>query len=376
MSMRVSAVNTYGFKFNNIVQNKQYKNLSVKNIQIMPSCIYFGKSSSFNPKNFLDSIRYENAEKEYSNGIHPNKEGIEKLSKLQGLSLYEKKLFVDEFCKETGFPSCYAVKQNIEKEIINGITELSKEADFDVKFIGYDKNSSLGRNLALPGSDCDALFYIIDPKDNKEPWFAGMIRWNLKDRINQRILCTHAGGLPEVLTETYIEDGLKLADEALKKCGFTSSDYKRFMENINDDSNDFVKSAEFNIRLAKQVPKENDCKTQYYKTAMLCELIRSGVMLQNNLSSDLIEKIRKSPLYKYSNLMKQDGLSSKLKDKHIKRQSLYKDFKQMDTEEQFKLVTDLIKVSFMLPVEGTNEHYFANYGAMGNIVDMYTEILS
>lgn len=376
MSMRVSAVNTYGFKFNNIVQNKQYKNLSVKNIQSMPSCIYFGKSSSFNPKNFLDSIRYENAEKEYSNGIHPNKEGIEKLSKLQGLSLYEKKLFVDEFCKETGFPSRFAVRQNIDKEIVNGITELAKESDFDVKFIGYDKNSSLGRSVALPGSDSDALFYIIDPKEHKEPWYAGMVRWNLKDRINQRILCTHANGLPEVLSVKYIEEGLKLADDAFEKCDFSFSDFERFAENLNDDSNDFVKSAEFNIRLAKQVPKENDSKTQYYKTAMLCELIRNGVVLQNNFDSDLMKKIKQSPLYKYSNLMKQEGLSGKLKNKHVRRQSLFKDFKQMSVEEQFNLVTDLIKISFMLPVEGENEHYFANYGAMGNILEMYAEILS
>lgn len=376
--MKISAINTNNIFRTHFAKNKQNAQfLPQTKTKKMPSFLYFGSSiNQFSPNCFLQEIRYENAEKEYLNGIHQNKEGIEKLSKLQGLSLYDKKAFVDEFCKETGFPSHFAVKQNIETEITNGISKLSKEYNFDVKFIGYDKNSSLGRNLALPGSDCDALFYIIDEKENKEPWFAGMVRWNLKDKINQRILCTHAGGLPEVLTEKYIEDGLKLADKAFEKCNFTATDCKRFEENINDDSNDFVKSAEFNIKLAKQVPKENDCKTQYYKTAMLCELVRSGVILQNNLNDSLTEKIKKSPLYKYSNLMKQDGLSEKLKYKHIKRQSLFRNFKQMNVEEQFKLITDLIKTSFMLPVESENEHYFANYEAMGNIVDMYAELLS
>ncbi len=374
--MKISKINPYSFKYNNVVKNRQHKNLNTKNIQTLPNCIWFGKSSVFEPKNFLDEIKYENAEKEYSDGIRKNKEGVDKLSEIQNLSLFEKKLFVDEFCRQTGFPSRFAVKQNIDREIINGITGLAEESDFDVLFIGYDKNSSLGRSVALPGSDSDALFYIIDPKAHKEPWYAGMVRWNLKDRINQRILCTHANGLPEVLSVKYIEEGLTLANNALKECNFTISDYERFVANLSDDSNDFVKSAEFNIKLAKHVPKENDSKTQYYKTAMLCELIRSGVVLQNNFDKNLLKRIKESPLYKYSNLMKQEGLSDKLKDKHIKRQGLFRDFKQMSVEEQFDLVTDLIKISFMLPVEGKNEHYFANYGAMGNILEMYAEILA
>ncbi len=334
---------------------------------------------------FWDDIKYENPEKEYFNPdrgpyIAPNIEAIRKLSILDNLSLRQKKEFVDLFCIETGFPDLDKVKQKAESEIEQSIHSLAQREDFDVKFIGYDKNSSIGRGVAIPGSDCDALFMIIDPKEHKEPWYPGAIRWQFKDFVNQRLLCTHASGLPEVLSVSYIEKGLKLANEAFQKAEFSSEDIERFEKNLADDTNDFVKSAEFNIRLASFIPKDDDKRTQYYKSAMLVELIRDGIVNENNFSPDFMRKIKKSPLFRFSNLMKQRGLNNKLKEKHLKRLQLIKDFKSMSLDEQFSIVRDIIYFSFM---QKNYEHkeYFENIDSnnqneMGNIIEMYSLILN
>ena len=334
---------------------------------------------------FWNDIKYENPEKEYFNPdrgpyIAPNIEAIRKLSILDNLSLRQKKEFVDLFCKETGFPDLDKVKQKAESEIEKSIHFLAQKEDFDVKFIGYDKNSSIGRGVAIPGSDCDALFMIIDPKWHEEPWYPGAIRWQFKDFVNQRVLSTHASGLPEVLSVSYIEEGLKLADEAFQKAEFSSEDLERFEKNLTDDTNDFVKSAEFNIRLASFIPKDDDKRTQYYKSAMLVELIRDGIVNENNFSPDFMRKIKKSPLFRFSNLMKQRGLNNKLKEKHLKRLQLIKDFKSMSLDEQFSIVRDIIYFSFM---QKNYEHkeYFENIDSnnqneMGNITEMYSLILN
>lgn len=361
--------------------NPEQQSKSVLGVYYQPVSLYRNADLQM----FWDDIKYENPEKEYFNSdrgpyIAPNIEAIRKLSILDNLSLRQKKEFIDLFCKETGFPDLDKVKQKAESEIEKSIHFLAQKEDFDVKFIGYDKNSSIGRGVAIPGSDCDALFMIIDPKEHKEPWYPGAIRWQFKDYVNQRVLCTHASGLPEVLSVSYIEEGLKLADEAFQKAEFSSEDIERFEKNLADDTNDFVKSAEFNIRLASFIPKDDDKRTQYYKSAMLVELIRDGIVNENNFSSDFMQKVQKSPLYRFSNLMKQQGLSNKLKAKHQKRLQLINDFKSMSIDEQFNIVRDMIYFSFMQK-NYKHKEYFENIDSnnkneMGNITEMYALILN
>lgn len=345
--------------------------------------ISFGKADGVGM--FWDDIKYENAECEYYSPergtyIAPNNEALKKLEVLKVFSLSEKKKFTELFCRETGFPNLAMVKAKTEHEINSVIHRLSEQEDFDVLFTAYDKNSSLGRGTALPGSDCDALFMIIDPKSHKEPWYPGFIRWRFKDFVNQRLLCTHAAGLPEVLSLKYIEEGLELAEQAFKRAGFNEEDFLKFERNLHDSSNDFVSSAEFNIRLAGFVPRDIEKRTLYYKTAMLAELLRDGEIIENNFSSEFIKRVKESPLYKYSNLMKQRGLDGKFKEKHLKRMQMVRDFGSKSTEEQFELIKDMIYASFLLN-NFSHKEYFVNLDInnndeMGNISEMYAKILN
>ncbi len=383
--MKISCINSYT-KINSATfgqEKREQNHTGEKNSQIdsLSSAYYAPYSSrrSFDARAFLNDLRTQNAQVERFNEkggyICANSDAIDRLKELDALSFVEKKKFVQAFCAETGFPNLDKVRENAEQEIQTQIHQLAQQNDFDVKFIGYDKNCSLARSIALPGSDCDALFMIIDEKGDKPSWFSGAMRWKFKDGINQRILSTPAGGLPEVLSTEYIEQGLEMSNEAFKKAGFTTRDLKRFEENLKDSSNDFVKSGEFNIRLAERIPNDSEIRTQAYKTAMLVELIRGGVILENNFSEDFIEKVKKSPLYKYSNLTKQQGLLTSTKDKYRQREKMVREFEFMGIDKQFSIVKDMIYFSFQLK-DFENKEYFTNINsngenATGNIVEMY-----
>ena len=346
------------------------------------------KNNSFSPKEFLSNIMYDNSEaflQDETTGkeeLQSNKPAIKKLEALENLTLVEKKAFVDEFCNMTGFPDFKKVKENMEGEFKNALEELSKQEDFKVLFIGYDKNCSLGKGQAFPGSDADALFAIIDDRHQPYSWYAGKIRWDVKDIINQRILCTHAGGLPEVLSINFINKGLNIANYAFEKANFSKEDLKRFKLNLEDDSNNFVNAAEFDIKMAKQIPKRRDARDTFYKTAMLVELLREGIILENLFDKETTQRIKNSPLYKYSNIIRQQGLSNKTKPKLKEREKLAREFSTYPIEKQFCIVYDILRASYLLkPKYEENKKYFTNTNSngediMGNILEMYQRLLN
>ena len=333
--------------------------------------ISFGNKSKFCTKSYLKELSKIRCDESLPTSIVG-----EKLKLLDNLAAEQKRQFLQDFQSLTGFPDLSKVTGNIEREIHSSIHKLARQEKFDVVFIGYDSNCSVGRKIPFPGSDCDGLFMIINPKANKEPWFPGKIRWDLKDHINQRILSTPAEHLPEVLSIDFIERGLEIGENAFKKCNFSEADLKRFEELLKDNTGDYVKSAEFNIRMAQQMPKDTLTREQYYKTAMLAEIIRDGRIQENNFDKKLYDRIMNSQLYKYSNIMKQKGLKNSLKSKYIERKTLKDDFNQMSLEEQFQLIKDILYVSFNRSPSGQNKKYFSNINKnntneMGNIEKMY-----
>jgi len=385
----------YPTKFDNKNYLQLNTNLGGNNVccRFKPSFCALNYGNNFDTHSFLEELCFENAQKKYYFPINTkegikycekilqNKEAIEKLKALDNLTISLQGQFVEEFCRMTGFPNFKAVTQNIENEIYNAIHKLARQEDFNVKFVGYDSNCSVGRKLPIPGSDCDGLFMIIDTKEHKEPWYAGKIRWDFKDYVNQRILSTPANHLPEVLSVDYIEQGLKIAQDAFEKCNFSQDDIERFEELLNDSSNDFVKSAEFNIRMAQKVPDGISNRDLYYKTAMLAEIIRDGVVCENDFDKELYDKILNSSLYKYSNLMKQNGLKHSLKNKYIARKTLKDDFYQMNTEQQFQLIKDILYFSLGRVQDNENKKYFynvksGNNNEMGNIERMYDLVMN
>lgn len=366
------------FQRNNILLKE---NRSGEFIEVKP----YEPQKEYCAEDFFNKLKYENAQSKYirknvTDGktfqeiIDENKEAQQFARQLEKLTPSQQEETVKMYSQQTGFPNLKEVRTNMEKEVVSALHEMAEKENFQVKFIGYDKNCSLGRTLALPGSDVDALYMIIDYKD-KPDWFSGAMRWKYKDLVNQRLVNTPAGHLPEVLSMSFLNDGLKLASNAFEENNFSQTELEKFRENLTDSSNDFVKSAEFNIRLAEKLPDDTLTRDKFYKTAMLVELIREGIILENNFSEDFIEKVKASPLYKYSNIMKMQGFRDKQKRKYLDRIKLTQNFNGLDKQEQFEIVKSLIYASLNI-FDTKYENLFNNKNAqgqdeMGNIRDMY-----
>ncbi len=315
--------------------------------------------------------------------ILPNKEVGQMLSDLDDCNKKEKEEMVKSFENLTGFFDFKKIKEKADKEIVSSVYKLLDMHDplnhDDLKFIGYDRNCSLGRSLAMPGSDADALYIIVDDSKSDNKWITAQMRWELKDIVNQRILSTPANHLPEVLSVKFLEKGLKLADEAYSKADFSSEDLSQFEQNLHNSSKDFVKCGDFNIRLAELLPDDTQTRDEFYKTAMLVELIRNGEILINNLPKEFIKKVKASPLYKYSNLVRQEGLKDSEKYKYQTRKKLQKDYQKGNIDTKFAIIKELIKENYNSGSDKNNS-MFSNtqengLDAMGNINEMWDRIM-
>ena len=313
----------------------------------------------------------------------PNREVRDVLLDLDDCSEEEKERFIKTFEHITGFFNFEAIKERADDEILSSVEQLLERYNLsndDLKFIGYDKNCSLGRTIALPGSDADALFIIIDDSKSHDKWITAKMRWDLKDVVNQRIISTPAHHLPEVLSVGFLKRGLELANMAYKRANFSSEDLWQFRQNLQNSSNDFVKCADFNIRLAELLPCDTQTRDEFYKTAMLVELIRNGEVLVNNLPEEFIAEIKQSPLYKYSNLVRQEGLKNSEKYKYQRRRKLQEKYHNGDTNTRFKIIKELLKENYNTGSDKNNSMYSNTQkdgsDVMGNINEMWNRIMN
>jgi len=118
------------------------------------------------------------------------------IEKLDNLTDKEKKQFVKTFCEKTGYPNLEQVQKNMDNEIKRAIDVCFKDSDAKPLFAGYSSVCSVGKAVALPGSDCDGLFIVSDkPSGENVPY-----RHDIGDEINQRILETQGTHYPELFS--------------------------------------------------------------------------------------------------------------------------------------------------------------------------------
>lgn len=348
----------------------------------------FGGVKTPHIERFFEDIKFENAKKWVPSGKDdgkeipvPNEQGIKKLEFLQTLTSEEKKTLVSSFCEKTGFPNMPLVATKMKLEAQRVAHKLAKEENFEIKLGVFDQNCSIGRNLAFPGSDMDALFYIVDGPTVKQNELYH--RWKFTQITDQRILGLAVTHPPEVFPLESFKKGLNLAAKAFDdmKRELTPEDFKRFKQNMEAPTNDFVSAADFNIRLMQHIPKED--KWDVVKTAMTVEMFRNGKFLENNLDAQTIGEIKSSPLMQWSNIMQQKALKNSKKQKIADRESLQKEFPIWSDDKKFELIKSIIEASFEVKPPQNNElsKYFYNLnettektstqGEMGNIWHMY-----
>lgn len=270
------------------------------------------------------------------------------------------------------------VAEHINQEINTGMDKMEKEFNNKILFAGYNSICSLGREMALPGSDADGMFIIVDDLkgyDNQA------LRVVVPYHANKRILGASSSFLPEVFSLEQIKDMLKVADESFKSLAkeLKPSDYERFEDNITQyRGTDYVKAAEFNVRLAEHTPDMKD-KADLCLLGMFVELVRSGKILRNNFDDETLKLIKKSPLYKYSNINRQEALKDRVKDKIRARRDIEKEWRWKFTDERFDFIRSLLYASYGFhDVNKKHKKYFMNDGngfdvqtEMGNLLRMY-----
>ncbi len=290
---------------------------------------------------------------------------------------YFKKSFTEHFCRETGFPNLAGVSDNIDSEILKKAHEFSDKLHAKLLFAAYDCNNSAGKRMALPGSDCDGLLFIYEDG----AYNSSVARWGVLEDVNRRIICPHIDFPPELFKISEMDNGLNIVNNAFHQLEkeLTPQDFKTFSDNIKYQGKDFIKSADFNIRLTKYIPDRD--KNLAAMTGYFAEYIRAGKVLENNLPSWLITKLKSSPFYKYSNVLRQEAFKPLIKQKIKARENIVSEFNSMPAEEKYQLAKNIVLASFEQPVSSRFQKYFKVDGngknintEMGNLLEMYEKL--
>lgn len=384
-AMRITPVNLINYKYTAHQQdNRPAKTVRTK--QNYPAAFmgYKPEYSEYVAK-FWNSIKHQNGKifQQDEKGIWKpilNEEVINNLKAgfnfLEQLP-YFKNSFTEHFCRETGFPNLARVSDNIDSEILKNAHEFSDKLHAKLLFAAYDCNNSAGKRMALPGSDCDGLLFIYEDG----AYNSSVARWGVLEDVNKRIICPHIDFPPELFKLSEMDSGLNIVNNAfhLLEKELTPQDFKTFSDNIKYQGKDFLKSADFNIRLTKYIPDRD--KNLAAMTGYFAEYIRAGKVLENNLPSWLITKLKSSQFYKYSNILRQEAFKPLIKQKIKARENIVSDFNSMPSEDKYQLAKNIVLASFEQPVSERFQKYFKVDGngknintEMGNLLEMYDKL--
>ena len=287
---------------------------------------------------------------------------------LDNLSKKQKREFVKTFCKKTGFPNLKKVQKTIDKEILRAVNKTFEQSDAKPAFVAYASSCSVGRGTALPGSDCDGLFIVADK--SFERWKVN--RFILGEEINQRILETQGSHFPELFSIDDLVPYIKLSNEIFERIK-TPQKIKNYEQNLLRSDQDFVKAGEFNIDIASKIINE-DTKNMLYLTSFFVEEYRAGHVLLNNLDDYTKAIIEKSAMYKYGNVVRQEGFKNNSKPKWNNRIKMCSKFNFMPDSKKFKICSEILKSSMGVKqnnISGCYEDF-----DMGNILDLVDMLTS
>lgn len=294
--------------------------------------------------------------------------------------------FMDYFNSITKFPNLKKVSENIENEFIRMLKEKPlklQDRKFDVIVAGFDQNCSVGKKLALPGSDVDKPFVVLrgvfgENSTNKNKEIVDEFNTHLWTNTDQRILSyNHNSSFPVVYTVDQIDKILKKIDPYAKELNYN---HEKWMSLIENEYKDLMKAAEFNILLSQNFPQKefnqssNIVDREMLKNfAYIIETIRDGKKVFVSPDYEIFKTILvESPFYRYSNIAQLKALENSIasgqeqKQKIIKRKSLEKEFATWNTDKQFRFIKTLVKY-----ISGDEDDFFEYFKNDYDMADKY-----
>ncbi len=79
----------------------------------------------------------------------------------ENISPWAKRMYIQKYQKETGFPNLALISQKIEQHARDVILQASRDTGVPVIWSGYVIHSSVAKHRALPGSDLDEWLLLI-----------------------------------------------------------------------------------------------------------------------------------------------------------------------------------------------------------------------
>lgn len=266
-----------------------------------------------------------------------------------------KKGFVNHFEQVTGFPNLVTVSERIENEFVNRVYEAAERVAGGVKIIaaGYDPTCSVALRRAFPGSGLNKSFVVLrNASSLSDTEVVNHFKGNLWFNTDQRILSLNkADNFPEVYTMEQVHHCLDKMDERAKELWFADG-VKTYMKDMLEYETDPLRGGYFNINLTRVLPGNGVTKEFAKNFAYFIESVRDGKNLINNKSyyNTLYYAIRLSEFGQYTNVSRisahnrlistgQEPIKAKLQ----LREALAGEYSQMNPDEKFELVKDIIK---------------------------------
>lgn len=323
---------------------------------------------------------------------------INKNIRAQNLSFLDKlyssddqKTFIDYYCKLTGFPNLQLVAQNIENEFLNSVSKAESQikrrfgygdsSAYDVVFKGYDGVSSVAKSKALPGSDLDKAFVVIrgyksNTSTNRQ--IVEDFKGALWENTDQRILSYNHDpvSFPKVYTIQQITD---LNNAILAKSQPLFNSYSTRPMDINQsiiyyamkyifrssfDENilklvqkqqmqkfntNYTEANPYFVKLCKEFPVSNDWNNLDTQNPSRENIYDFGFFIEAFLKGKHFGQkpvtLDKPDLH-FINVSQIEALKNApngLKSKYIVRENLQNEFKNWDTNTQFRFIKTLIK---------------------------------
>ena len=248
----------------------------------------------------------------------------------------------------------YTVSAKIEKEFVNNAVNASN-SDVKVLMAGYDPVCSVGLKHALPGSDIDKAYIILE-KDQRslssDEYYVGRYKGALWNNVDQRILSlNNENTFPEVYTTGQMYRILDVLDDITRQSGLSNSvEYYKYKRELDINP---LTAGEFNIKFAK-VNNENRISKEGAKNfAYFIEAVRDGKLaysLDDKITGVIRERVNSSPFAQMSNVTQMGAHERQIKSgmKLIKsklrnREELAHDFNYWGPNDQFEFVKDLVK---------------------------------
>ena len=323
----------------------------------------------YNQYHYLRFARYYEA---LDDSIYPQNKLIrnENFLFLNRIPQYLKKIFVSIYQTLTDFPDINKISKKINEEFVSNILK-AQNNDVKVLMAGYDPVCSVGLNHALPGSDVDKAYVILNRcgrnyKTDDE--LIASYKGYLWENVDQRILSlNNENTFPEVYTLDKMFHTLDILDKLTSKIGLDKN-MKYFEKKRFFDTNP-VTAGEFNIIFAQNNDEAVISKVYTKNFAYFIESVRDGKIVYSvdrNIVNIINNRIRRSPFARMSNVAqigaqeRQTKLGMKdIKRKLRERESLNDEFDKWPEDTKFALVKDLVK-SVSKDQSTTFNKYFQN----------------